>query len=170
MSISIYQSCMPSVINSLQNLHHILGKAEEFAASKKLADATLPNFRLAVDMLPLSSQIQIACDTVKGCGARLAGVDMPKFEDNEKTLADLRLRIEKTLTFVKALKPEQFEGSEEKTIELKFPNSSFSFTGVNYVNHFVIPNFYFHMTTAYNILRHCGVSLGKSDFLQGATK
>ena len=167
MSISVYQACIPALIHSLKNLHHILDKALEFSASKKLADGLLPAYRLAPDMLPLSAQIQIACDTAKGCGARLAGVDMPRFDDKEKTLEELQARIDKTLAFLKTLKPEQFEGAQEKQIELKFPNSSFSFTGLNYINHFVLPNFYFHMTTAYGILRHCGVALGKGDFLQG---
>ncbi len=170
MSISTYQSCMPSLLASLKNLDHILAKAESFSAARKVNAQVLLNYRLAPDMLPLSSQIQIACDTAKGCGARLAGVDMPRFDDNEKDLAQLRERVAKTLTFLKGLKPESFDGAEEKTIELKFPNSSFSFTGLNYINHFVMPNFYFHMTCAYAILRHCGVELGKSDYLQGAAK
>lgn len=125
-------------------------------------------YRLAPDMLPLTSQVQIACDTAKGCGARLAGVDIPVFEDQEKSLAELKGRVEATLDFIKSLKPEAFDGAEDKTIELKFPNASFTFAGLHYVNHFVLPNFYFHMSIAYAILRHGGVELGKMDFIQGA--
>ena len=170
MSISTYQACMPSLFASLKNLDHILARAQAFSDARKVNASVLLNYRLAPDMFPLSTQVQIACDTAKGCGARLAGVDMPRYEDNEADLAQLRERVAKTLSFLKGLAPEKFEGAEERTIELKFPNSSYSFTGLNYINHFVMPNFYFHMTCAYAILRHCGVELGKSDYLQGAVK
>lgn len=168
MNISMYNASVPVFIRMLSNLKNILEKASAFAESKRIDAKVLAGYRLAPDMLPLSSQIQIACDTAKGCGARLAGVDMPKMEDTETTLAELISRINVTVEFLKTLKAEQIDGSEEKHIVLKFPNSTFEFKGLNYLIGFAQPNFYFHYTTAYAILRHCGVELGKMDFLGAA--
>lgn len=165
MQISLYQATVPVFIRMLTNLGRILDKAQTFADAKRIDTAVLAGYRLAPDMLPLSSQIQIACDTAKGCGARLAGVDMPRHEDNEKSLPELKQRIQKTIEFLKTLKAEQIDGTEGKQIVLKFPNSTFEFTGLNYVLGFAQPNFYFHCTSAYAILRHCGVEIGKMDFL-----
>ena len=165
MQISMYQATVPVFIRMLGNMGRILDKAIAFADTKRIDGNVLAGYRLAPDMLPLSSQIQIACDTAKGCGARLAGVDAPKFEDNEKTLPELRQRVQKTLEFLKTLQAAQIDGSEGKQIVLKFPNSTFEFTGLNYVLSFAQPNFYFHCTTAYSILRHCGVEIGKMDYL-----
>ncbi|MCP5161484.1 MAG: DUF1993 domain-containing protein [Hahellaceae bacterium] len=165
--MSMYSASLPSLIHMLGNLKKILQKAAAFAESRKINPEVLAAYRLAPDMLPLSSQIQIACDTAKGCGARLSGVEAPRFEDTEKNLVELQQRITNTLEFLKTLTPEQIDGTEDKFIELKFPSVTFQFKGVDYVNQFVLPNFYFHMTTAYGILRHCGVEIGKSDYLGG---
>ncbi|WP_416307765.1 DUF1993 domain-containing protein [Neptunicella sp. SCSIO 80796] len=165
MSFSQYSASIPLLTRSLQNLKAIIEKAQVFAETKKVKPEVIAASRLAVDMLPLSAQIQIACDNAKGCGARLAGVDNPSYEDNEKTLEELKLRIERTLEFLGKLKPEQFEGSEDKAIVLSFPNVTLNFSGQDYISQFVLPNFYFHVTTAYAILRHIGVELGKGDYL-----
>lgn len=167
MSISIYQTTIPSYISSLNNLASILDKALEFCEQKQIDPEVLINYRLAADMAALPRQIQIATDTAKGCGARLAGVEPPKYEDNESTFEELKERVNKTIEYLKSLDFEQFEGAEDKDVELKLPNRTIEFTGLNYVNHFVNPNFYFHVTTAYCILRHAGVPIGKMDYLGG---
>ena len=113
----------------------------------------------------MSAQIQIACDTAKGAAARLAGVEAPKYEDTEATIADLRARVDKTLAFIKSVKPEQFANAETREIVMKFPQTTMKFTGLNYLTNFVLPNFFFHMTMAYALLRKNGVELGKRDFL-----
>src|SRR5258708_21399963 len=123
--------------------------------------------RLAPDMLPLKAQVYIATDTAKGCGARLAGVEIPKYEDSETTFAELQARVAKTIAFLKTLDRRAFTGSESKEIVLKFPNVTFEFSGADYVGKFVLPNAYFHITTAYAILRNRGVALGKGDYLSG---
>jgi hypothetical protein len=161
----MYQATVPVFIRMLGNMGRIIDKAMAFAEAKRIDTAVLAGYRLAPDMLPFSSQIQIACDTAKGCGARLAGVEAPKYEDNEKTLPELKQRVQKTIDFLKTLQATQVDGSEGKQIVLKFPNSTFEFTGLNYVLGFAQPNFYFHCTTAYSILRHCGVEIGKMDYL-----
>jgi len=168
MTISMYSASVPFCIRTLDNLAHILKKGEEFAESKKIKPQILLNSRLAIDMLPLTNQVQIASDTAKGAGGRLAGVAIPRFEDNEQTFADLYMRIEKTTAFLHTLKPEQIDGSEAKEIVLKLPSEEIKFTGIYYLFGFVIPNLGFHTTTAYNILRHNGVNIGKRDYL-GAT-
>jgi hypothetical protein len=116
-------------------------------------------------MLPLTSQVQICCDNAKGAAARLAGIDPPKHEDTEKTLAELKARITKTLDFMNTVRADQFNGAETREIVLKFPNLTLKFNGKDYVTKFALPNFYFHATTAYAILRSNGVELGKGDFL-----
>ena len=165
MTISMYNASVPVFIRMLGNLQKILEKAAAFADGKRVDSKVLASYRLAPDMLPFSAQIQIACDTAKGCGARLAGVEPPKMEDKETTLPELISRIQATVDFLKTLKPEQIDGSEDKHIVLKFPNSTFEFKGLNYLLGFAQPNFYFHCTTAYAILRHCGVEIGKMDYL-----
>lgn len=165
MQISLYQTTVPVFIRMLGNLNRILDKAQTFADSKRIDTTVLSGYRLAPDMLPFSSQIQIACDTAKGCAARLAGIEPPRHADDEKTLPELKQRIQKTLEFLKTLEARQIDGSEERSIVLKFPNTTFEFTGRDYVLTFALPNFYFHCTTAYSILRHCGVEIGKMDFL-----
>ena len=168
MSISLYQTTIPGLINSLQNLESILNKAQSFCEERDIKPEVLVNYRLAADMAPLPKQIQIATDTAKGCGARLSGTEAPKYADDETTFEELKARIAKTVEYLKSLDFALFEGVEDKHVELKLPSRTIEFTGLNYVNHFVIPNFYFHITTAYCILRHAGVPIGKMDYLGGA--
>jgi len=165
MTISMYQASVPYFIRMLRNLKAILEKGAAHAEAKKIDPAVLVQARLAPDMLALARQVQIASDNAKGCAARLAGVDPPKFEDAETTFAQLYERIDKTVAFLKTLKPEQVDGSEGRAIVLKFPNQTLEFKGLGYLTTFAIPNFTFHVVTAYAILRHNGVELGKTDFL-----
>lgn len=170
MHLSMYKASVPVCIHMLRNLAAILKKGEEFAHTKGFDPDVLFNSRLAPDMFPLSKQIQIATDVAKGCGGRLAGVDAPKFDDDENSYAGLYERIEKTIAFLEPLSAEQIDGTEEKAITLELPNMTVNFTGMEYLQNFVIPNLYFHVTTAYNILRHNGVDVGKLDFLGGLPK
>jgi hypothetical protein len=149
----------------LTNLSAFLTKAEAHAAARKIDPSVLLQSRLFPDMFPLTKQVQIACDFAKGAAGRLAGVEMPKYDDNETTFEQLRARIEKTLAFVDTCKAAQMEGSESRPISLTMGGKNYSFNGLDYLNHMVFPNFYFHVTTAYNILRHNGVELGKADFV-----
>ena len=154
-------------LKTLPNLNSILSKAESDAQERKIDPQVFLQARLAPDMLAFTRQIQIVTDTVKGAMARLAGVDVPSWEDNEKTFADLRARVDKAIDYVKSFKEAQFEGAETRQVELKFPNATLTFKGKDYLLNFVLPNFYFHVTTAYAILRHNGVPLGKRDYLGG---
>ena len=159
MSYSIYDASIPPVIHMLGSLSSILSKGEAHGGID-------PNeARLAPDMLPLKNQVFIAADIAKGCGSRLSGIEAPKYEDVETTFPELKARIAKTIEFLKGLDKNAFDGSENKEIVLKFPNNTFEFNGADYVGKFVLPNVYFHITTAYGILRNKGVSLGKSDYL-----
>lgn len=168
MTISMYQASVPYFLQMLGNLKTLLAKGAAHAEAKKFDSLVLFNARLAPDMLPLVRQVQIASDNAKGAAARLAGIDPPRFDDTESTYAQLTDRIDKTLAFLKTLKPEQIDGSEGRAVVLKFPNQTFEFKGLGYLVNFAIPNFTFHVVTAYNILRHNGVSIGKSDFLGGS--
>lgn len=165
MSLSMYQSSLPILTALLMNLKAILEKGAAYCEIKKIDSAVLPGSRLFPDMLPLSKQVQIATDHAKGCAARLAGLESPVFEDNEKTLAELIARVQKTLDYLATFKPAQIDGSESRNIELKIGSHELKFIGDVYLLNFVLPNFYFHVTTAYNILRHNGVEIGKQDFL-----
>ena len=165
MTISMYSASVPYFMRMLGNLKAILEKGAAHAAARKFDPVVLFNSRLAPDMLPLCRQVQIASDNAKGCAARLAGIDPPKFDDNETTYAQLIERVDKTLAFLKSLKPAQVDGSEGRDIVLKFPNNTYNFKGQDYLSFFAIPNFTFHVVTAYNILRHNGVEIGKADFL-----
>jgi hypothetical protein len=165
MTLSMYQASVPSFQRTLKALDAILDKAVANAAERKIEPAVLVGARLAPDMHPLSRQIQIATDGAKGCVARLAGVEVPSFADTEATFPELKDRIAKTLAFIGTFKPEQIDGSEERDISLKAGPRELNFKGQNYLLFFVLPNFYFHATTAYDILRHNGVPLGKLDFL-----
>ncbi|HEY6721225.1 MAG TPA: DUF1993 family protein [Burkholderiales bacterium] len=165
MNISMYQASTPRFVNTLKNLSAILDKAQAHAETKKIEPAVLINSRLYPDMFALARQVQIACDTAKGAAARLAGVEVPKHEDTEQTVAELKDRIAKTIAFVETLKPAQIDGSEEKNIHLKLGSREVDWKGMQYLLGFVLPNFYFHVATAYNILRHNGVEVGKRDFL-----
>ena len=165
MTISIYDLSIPVLTRGLTNLSSILDKAAAHAAAKKFDPAVLAQARLFPDMFPLARQVQITCDTAKGAAARLAGIDIPKHEDTETTLDELKQRIAKTLDFVKSVKAEQMKGAESKTIELKFPNRTITFTGLSYLTDFVLPNFFFHESMTYALLRSSGVEVGKMDFL-----
>ena len=156
---------MPRFVNVLGNLSAILDKAQAHIDAKKIADASLTGFRLFPDMLPLTSQVQIACDTAKGLVARLAGVDIPAFEDNEKTIAELKTRIAKTIAFIQTVTPAQIDGTEDKAIVTKRGDKETHYKGMQFLLGHAVPNVYFHVTTAYNILRHNGVEIGKRDFL-----
>jgi uncharacterized protein len=164
-AISIYDQLVPVFSQMLSALDKVLSKAEADATARKIDLDVFVNGRLAPDMLPLVRQIQIMTDQAKGCASRLAGQEPPKWADDEKTFADLHARVAKTLAHLKSFKPEQFDGAETRSVELKFPNATFNFTGKDYLLTFVTPNFYFHYTTAYAILRHNGVPIGKGDFL-----
>ena len=168
MSISMYQASVPVLIRSLTNLRAILVKAAAHAEARKIEPATLLNSRLYPDMFTLTRQVQTASDMAKSCASRLAGVEPPKFEDNEASFADLLARLDKTIAHLKTFKPEQIDGSEDRAIELKTPRGPLNFKGMPYLLYFLMPNFFFHVATAYGILRHNGVELGKLDYLGGA--
>jgi hypothetical protein len=165
MSLSMYQASVPLFVQILGALGNVLDKTEAHAAAKKIEPAVLAAARLFPDMLPLTRQLHIACDFAKGATARLAGVEVPTWSDDEKTLVEFRARIAKTLDYVQGFKPAQIDGSENREIILKMRDSTRTFKGQGYLLHFVLPNFYFHAATAYDILRHNGVELGKRDFL-----
>lgn len=165
MKISMYQASVPVFIHMLKNLAAILQKGVAYAEVKKIEPTVLINSRLYPDMFALVRQIQIASDVAKGCGARLAGLEPPKFEDNETTFPELFARIDKTVAYLETLKPEQIDGSEQRTVTLQIRNRTMTFLGMPFLLNFALPNFYFHVTTAYDILRHCGVEIGKQDFI-----
>lgn len=165
MTLSMYQASIPVFIRGLNNFAAILKKGEDYAVAKKIDPSVFVNARLAPDMFPLSRQVQIATDVVKGGGARLAGVDVPSFADEETTFAELQARIAKTIAFLETLKPAQIDGSENKPVTLKVGGRELQFTGQVYLLSFVLLNLYFHTTVAYSILRHNGVDVGKMDFL-----
>ncbi|CAB3758573.1 DUF1993 domain-containing protein [Paraburkholderia solisilvae] len=165
MTISMYRASVPVLIRGLTNLQAILGKGQAHAAEKQLEPSVLPNARLFPDMLPLARQVHIVTDNAKGCAARLAGVEAPRYDDVEVSFDELTTRIEKTIAYLKGFKPEQIDGSEARHISLKMRSGPVEFSGLDYLLGFVLPNFYFHITTAYNILRHNGIEVGKMDFL-----
>ena len=161
----MYQASAPRFANILRNLSALLDKAEAHCAAKKIDPIALTTYRLYPDMFPLTRQVQIACDTAKCAVARLAGVDIPKHEDTEQTFADLKARIAKTLDFVESVSASKIDGSDEKEVVLAMRSGERRFKGVQYLLGHAYPNFYFHVTTAYNILRHNGVEVGKADFI-----
>jgi len=165
MTISMYQLSVPRFVSTLTNLSNILDKAQAHVDARKLDPAALTTYRLFPDMLPLSKQVQIACDTAKGAVARLAGVEIPVHEDNEKTLAELQARIAKTLAFIQSVTEQQIDGSEDKDIVVKRGDKETHYKGLQFLLGHAIPNIYFHVTTAYNILRHNGIEIGKRDYL-----
>ena len=165
MTISMYQASVPRFVNILGNLSKILDKTQAHIDARKIADATLTGDRLFPDMLPMATQVQIACDTAKGVVARLAGLDIPAFDDNETTLAELKARIAKTITFIQSVSAQQIDGTEDKAIVTKRGDKETHYKGMQFLLGHAIPNFYFHVTTAYNILRHNGVEIGKRDYL-----
>jgi len=161
----MYQASAPRFANILRNLSAILEKAEAHCAAKKIEPAALTSYRLFPDMFPLTRQVQIASDTAKGAVARLAGIDIPKYEDTEQTFAELKARIAKTIDFVESVSASKIDGSDEKEIVLQMRSGERRFKGMQYLLGHAYPNFYFHVTTAYNILRHNGVEVGKADFI-----
>lgn len=165
MTVSLYDVSIPVFTRGLTNLSAILDKAIAHAAAKKIDPTVFAQTRLFPDMLPLTVQVQIACDIVKGGAARLSGIEGPKYEDNEATLADLKTRVAKTLAFVNTVTAEQLQGSETRDIVLKTQSRTLNFKGLAYLTNFVLPNFYFHISMTYALLRHNGVELGKGDFL-----
>ena len=165
MSFGMYAASVPTFLHMLKNLTAILEKAEAFAKERDIEPEVLVNWRLAPDMLPLANQIQIAADFAKGTTARLAGAQAPSYPDEETTLAELKARIAKTVKFVEGFKPKDIDGSETRDITLTVGGQEMRFKGEPYLVHFALPNFYFHVTTAYDILRRCGVDIGKRDFI-----
>ena len=165
MNISMYQASVPRFVNILGNLSNILDKTQAHIDAKKIDPSVLPSYRLFPDMLPLTKQVQIACDSAKGVVARLSGVEIPVFEDNETTIADLKARVAKTVAFIQSVPQAQIDGTEDKEIVIKRGDKETRYNGMQFLLGHAVPNFYFHVTTTYNILRHNGVEIGKRDFL-----
>jgi hypothetical protein len=165
MSLTMSAACVPAIVQMLSALSAILDKAEAFATERKIDPCVLVNYRLAPDMFPLSRQVQIACDFAKGMTSRLAGREVPSWADDEVTLSDLKARIAKTLDYVKGIPAAEIDGSEGRDIAITVGSSPMRFKGRDYLVTFALPNFYFHVTTAYDILRHAGVQIGKRDFM-----
>ena len=163
--MSLYHATIPVFRQMLGALSTIMDKAAAHAEAKKIDPAVFTNGRLSPDMFPFTRQIMIATDHAKGASARLAGVEVPKFEDTETTFAELKARIQKTLDFLATLKPAQFDGAETRDVTIQLRGGPTTFKGRAYLFHFALPNFYFHATTAYDILRHMGVEIGKPDFI-----
>ena len=165
MTISMYQASVPRIVNMLTNLDHLLDKALVHIETKKWNEAALTQFRLYPDMLPMTRQVQIACDTAKGVVARLAGVDIPAYEDNEVSFADLKQRIAKTIAFINGFGPAQIDGTEDKDIVTKRGDVETHYKGMQFLLNHAMPNMYFHVTAVYTILRHNGIEIGKRDYL-----
>jgi hypothetical protein len=165
MTISMYQASVPVFVRALRNFAHVLDKGAEHAKAKGVSDEVLLQTRLIPDMLPLIKQVQIACDMASRGTARLAGVEPQAFEDNETTLEQAKARIENVAAYVDSFKAEQIDGSEARPIQLKMRTGELNFDGQTYLLTFLIPNLFFHCTTAYNILREAGAELGKADFI-----
>ncbi|GAA0541862.1 hypothetical protein FHS83_000194 [Rhizomicrobium palustre] len=167
MAISMYRASIPVFVQFLTNLSAILGKAAQHAEAKKIDPSVFTTGRLSPDMFPLTRQVQIACDSAKGVAARLSGSEVPSFPDTETSFPELQARIAKTLEYIQSVEPASIEGSDDKTITLKAGQRELTFTGEAYLTTFALPNFYFHITATYAILRHMGVELGKLDYLGG---
>lgn len=165
MTISMYEASVPRFVNILNNLSAILDKAQAHVDAHKIDPSALTTFRLYPDMFAMARQVQIACDTAKGAVARLAGVDIPVNEDTEQTLAELKKRIATTIAFVQSIQPGQVDGCEDNDITLRRGEKSTTYKGMQFLLGHALPNFYFHVTTAYNILRHNGLTIGKRDYL-----
>lgn len=164
MPLSMYAASAPRFVHMLNNLTALLDKAQAHIDAKKLDPAALTAFRLFPDMYPLTRQVQIACDVSKGAVGRLGGVEVPKHEDTEQTIPELKARIAKTIAFINSVKAEQIDASADRELTIKLGRQEFTFKGMQYLLNFAHPNFYFHITTVYNILRHNGVEIGKKDF------
>jgi hypothetical protein len=170
MTISMYQATIPTFVRALNNLADILQKAADHAEAKKIDPAVLIGSRLYPDMFPLAKQVQVASDAAKGGAARLAQVEPPAFEDNETTFPQLIERARKTIAYLETLKPEQIDGSEDRTVSWKTRTATKSMQGQPYLLNHLLPNIFFHVTATYAILRHNGVELGKQDFLGKVTQ
>lgn len=168
MSFSMHQAAVPGILQTLKALDGVLAKAEAYAAEKKIDPSVLLNYRLAPDMFALTRQVQLVTDFAKGAMARLAGREIPKYEDVETTIPELRARIANVTAFVQGFAPADLDGSETRDVTLPIGGQPTTFKGQDYLVNVVLPNFYFHATTAYAILRHCGVPIGKRDFLARA--
>jgi hypothetical protein len=168
MAFTIYDASIPTMIRMLQSISKIMDKAVAQAKSEDKDIAPLLDARLAPDMHPFPRQIQIMSDAAKGAAARLAGIEAPSMPDTETTFPELQARIAKTVDFLKNVKPEQLSGAEDREIVLKFPSGEMKFSGRDFLTQFALPNFFFHATTAYGLLRHKGINIGKMDFLGGA--
>lgn len=162
---SMYSMSVPVFVKTLGNLSTILDKTAAYAEAKKVDPAVLLSARLFPDMFPLTKQVQIACDFAKGTVSRLAGQEPPKYDDNETTIAELKARIARTVVFVQSFSAEQLAGSETRDVSMKIRDQTLTFKGQPYLAHLALPNFFFHAATAYDILRHSGVELGKRDFI-----
>lgn len=167
MAISMYAASVPVFRRQLAAVGKVFEKAAAHAAARKMDEGVLLQTRLFPDMLPLVRQVQIAADFAKNTSALLAGVEPPKFEDSEANFADVQARVARTLAHLATFKPEQIDGGDAREITRQIGGSPMTFTGEIYLLHFAMPNFYFHCTTAYAILRHCGVEIGKRDFIGG---
>jgi hypothetical protein len=165
MAISMYKSSAPIFVQFLTALSAVLDKAQAYADAKKLDHGVLLNTRLAPDMFPLVRQVRSATDHALAACSKLAGVEPPTFANTEATIPELKERIAKTVDFIKGLKPAQIDGTEDKEVVFKLPSGERKFTGQGLLLNFCLPNFYFHATTAYDILRHCGIEIGKRDFM-----
>lgn len=166
--MSMSSAAIPTFEITLGALSQLLDKADAYCAGKKVDPGVLLGYRLAPDMFALTKQVQIACDMAKFGAARLSGVEPPKFEDNEKTIPELKERIAKTLAFIRSADKKAIDASADRTITLPLgPSKKGEMKGADYLNHFVLPNFYFHAATAYGLLRHAGLEIGKQDFLAG---
>ena len=169
MPLSLYSASVPVFTAMLSNLRHLLDLADTFVAQKKIDPTVLTHYRLAPDMLPFTRQIQIACDTAKNGAARLAGIDMPRFEDTEATFVELKVRIQKTLDFLATVTPAQLDGRDDLDVAWPVgPEKTMTLSAQQALCRMALPNFFFHVSMAYAILRHNGVELGKRDFLAGA--
>lgn len=164
-SMNLYDVSVAPLMRNLDNLKHILQQGEAYAEQKKVSPDTVLNSRLFVDMYPLTKQVQLVSDMSKGAGARLAGIEIPQYADDETSFDMLYARIDKTLSFLQQIQPEKLAGAESKEVVLTIRKVDLTFTGLDYLEKWAMPNVYFHTTTAYNILRHLGVPLGKTDFL-----
>jgi hypothetical protein len=165
--MSMSSAAIPTFEITLTALSKLLDKADAFCTARKIDPAALLGYRLAPDMFALAKQVQVACDQAKNGAARLAGIDPPKFEDNEKTIGELKDRIARTVAFVKGIDRKAIDGAAERTITFPLGPKKGEMKGADYLNHFVLSNFYFHATAAYAILRHAGLAIGKQDFLSG---
>jgi hypothetical protein len=165
MTISMHQASAPRFANTLKNLSAILDKAQAHCDARKIDPLALTGARLYPDMFALARQVQVTCDTAKGAMARLAGVEIPKYEDTEKTFEELKARIAKTVAFIESFKPAQIDGTDDKDLVIKLGAREMQWKGMQYLLGFALPNFYFHAATVYDILRHNGVELVKRDFI-----